>query len=496
MAEFSYNPADSISKYFEKASGSIGNVFAHLVEAKRKDNELAEKTYINLEALKKDVNIWGQKAITEEVNNLRKDASGKMFKDGKINHEYLGELTSKVSEIKDKKNFFNLAPELYKAGTENLIANKDNLDSFAAAQRDLTNIMLSGQITNAADLQKRMDKVVEDHTNFNTLGQKAFLSSNPYGTSKYSKTYVDKDGNESVNVEEVKAPKLWAYNKDKNDVLPPEFVPMVNPATGKEEQVPYGKYAAAAIEAASPGYFDRVRAKANYGMNITNEQIAENVVRSIQVDKASVETKDKYQMQSEKAKATTDILEAENKPKEIEQKNRLVESQIAENNAQRLKALSDTGSGSKGVPSLNITPRQIPLVGRDGKRVVGKFQTVYDMTLPKPIAMDFPTIKANNGKGASIGPMKIVSVTKAPNGSFVLNGYPIGKEAMNTGVPAELMPTTSNKIQNIKLSQSEYDSFMNRVIGESKENQASITGGIQNMKVNTVNANSFYGTGQ
>ena len=496
MANFSYNASDNISKFLDKAATGAGNIFANIVEAKRKDNEIAEKTYLNIEALKKDVNIWGQKKVTEAVNALKKEAGSKLFKNGKIDHEYLGELTAKVSQIKDDKNFFNTAPELMKIYQETGIKNADNMDSYAAFQKDLANELMSGSTSNAQDLQKKFDKILDNHTNYNTVGLKAFLASNPLETTKLTRTYTDKEGRESKNLEEFEAPKNWILDKESGTVRPPESIAMVNPNTGLTEQVPYNKYAVATIKAVQPDFFDKYRAKGNFGINVPDEQIAENIIRAIKTPKASVEQKDIYQMQSEKAKAKSDILEAENKPKEIELGNKLKESQIEENRNQALRALRDTGSGSKGVPALNITPRQIPLIDKNGKRVVGKTQTVYDMTLPKPIAIDFPNVKTKKGTGSSLGTMKVISVTKGVDGSYIVNAYPVDKAKYDPLNPSLDIPTTSTSIQKIKLDQAGYDSFMNRVIGESKENQQSIAAGMQSLKSNTVNANSFFGTAQ
>lgn len=496
MANFSYNASDNISKYLDKAAAGAGNIFANIVEAKKKDNEIAEKTYLNIEALKKDVNIWGQKKVTEDVNNLLKEAGSKLFKNGKIDHSYLGELTSKVSQIKDNKNFFNTVPDLMKMYQEIGIKNSDNMDSYAAFQKEMANELMSGNTTNAQDLQKKFDKILDNHTNYNTVGLKAFLASNPLETTKLTRTYTDKEGRESKNLEEFEAPKNWILDKESGTVRPPESIAMVNPNTGLTEQVPYNKYAVATIKAVQPDFFDKYRAKGNFGINVPDEQIAENIIRAIKTPKASVEQKDIYQMQSEKAKAKTDILEAENKKTEIDLKNQLTRSQIAENTNQAIKALRETGSGSKGVPSLNITPRQIPLVGKNGKRVVGKTQTVYDMTLPKPIAMDFPSVKTGKGTGSGLGTMKVISITKGSDGNYVVNAYPVDKAKYDPMNPSLDIPTTSNKIQYIKLNQSEYDSFMNRVSGESKENEASIRQGMVNLSKNTVGANSFFGTAQ
>ncbi len=495
MADFNYNAADSINRYLEKASSGIGGVFAHIVESKRKDNELAEKTYLNLENLKKDVSIWGQKKITEEINRVKEEASKKIYKNGKLNHEYIGELTNEVSKIKDLKNFYNTTPELFKLGTEALVANKDNIDSFSAAQSDLTALMLSGEATNAVDLQKKMSKVIDNHTNFNSIGLKAFLAANPLETSKYTETYVDKNGNESKELIEFEAPKYYTFNAETRTPEPPKTISMPNPTTGKMEEVPFARYAAASMKASRPDIFDKIREKGNFGIAISDEQIAENILRSVKTPKAAVETKDIYQMQSEKAKATTDVLEANAKPQEIADKHAVAMSQVRENEAQRLKALRGD-SGGTSVPGLKITPRKIPLKDKNGKVIPGKYQTAYDMTLPKPFAMDFPGVKGGKGYGSQIGPIKVVSVTKGVDGRYILNGYPVDKAKIDPSNPFADVPTTSNKLTNVILGQSEYDAFINRVQGDSKENTASIMGGLQRMSANTVDSSSFFGTGR
>lgn len=495
MADFNYNAADSINKYLEKASSGIGGVFAHIIDSKRKDNELAEKTYLNLESLKKDVSIFGQQKITEAINKVKEDASKKIYKNGKLNHEYIGELTNEVSKIKDLKNFYNTTPELFKLGTESLVANKDNLDNFTAAQSDLTALVLSGEATNAIDLQKKMSKVIDNHTNFNSIGLKSFLSTNPLEPAKYTKTYVDKDGKEREYQEEFEAPKYWTLNKETNTVEPPKTISMPNPTTGKMEDVPYARYAAASMKAARPDLFDKIREKGNFGIAITDEQIAENILRSVKTPKAAVMTKNEYQMESLKAKATTDTLEAQNKSTDIELSNELKRSAIRENRAQALKALRGD-SDPANVPNLKITPRKVPLRDKSGKVIPGKFQTAYDMPLPKPFAMDFPGIMSNKGTGGQIGPMKIISVTKGVDGRYILNGYPVDKAKVDPNNPFADVPTTSNKLTNVILGQSEYDAFINRVQGDSKENTKSIMGGLQRMAASTVDASSFYGTGQ
>jgi hypothetical protein len=61
MAGYVYNPAESIRQDFQQAGSAVGNIFAQVIQQQQRDYALAENAFSNIEALKKDLNIYGQK---------------------------------------------------------------------------------------------------------------------------------------------------------------------------------------------------------------------------------------------------------------------------------------------------------------------------------------------------------------------------------------------------------------------------------------------------
>jgi hypothetical protein len=110
--------------------------------------------------------------------------------------------------------------------------------------------------------------------------------------------------------------------------------------------------------------------------------------------------------------------------------------------------------------------------------------------------MDFPGTKDYEGGGKEIGALKVISVTKGADGKFVLNGYKVDKSKLDASNPFSEIPTSSDKLMNVKLSPSQYDAFVNRVQGFAKEDTQNVMGGLQGMRANTIGADSFFGGSQ
>ena len=78
MAEnFIYNPSQKIAGAFEQANTSLGNAFATVLARKQHDYDVADHIFQNLEALKKDVNLFGR----EEVKGMISQTMGEMSSD-------------------------------------------------------------------------------------------------------------------------------------------------------------------------------------------------------------------------------------------------------------------------------------------------------------------------------------------------------------------------------------------------------------------------------
>jgi len=474
MADYIYNPAESIKQNLGQAASGIGEIFTSLIAQQQRDNSIAEKAFLNIEALKKDVNIYGQKVITEKANNLLKDASSAIFKNGKLDYSKLGEIRQKISDISDENKKYALGADMRKEVMQLMLANKDNITNFEKALSDVTNVIVDPNIKNATDMQSAMMKAYDNNLDLDRMGTKAILAVAP-----------------------LEPKKAQIINKDKDEITY-EFTGIkgsrFDPSTGKVA-LPSAEEMAAitqSIKTRMPDYFDRYRQRVGVNADfLPDDVITQRLASQVQTPVTALRTGRAAQFAAEEANAESAKFKAKTQQQVFDTEMRLKESQIAENMAQRMKALGDMKKGATPPSSLRITPRSIPLKDRSGRVVPGKTQTVYDMTLPKPFSMDFPGTKDYEGGGKEIGALKVVSVTKGADGNFVLSGYKVDKSKLDASNPFSEIPTSSDKLMNVKLNKGQYDSFINRVQGFAKEDTQNVMGGLEGMKKNIVDLDSF-----
>jgi hypothetical protein len=75
-----YDPSQNIKQGFQQAQAGVGDIFTHIIAQKQRDYNLAENTFQNIEALKKNLNIFGQKNITNKANDLLSKTSSAIQK--------------------------------------------------------------------------------------------------------------------------------------------------------------------------------------------------------------------------------------------------------------------------------------------------------------------------------------------------------------------------------------------------------------------------------
>ncbi len=193
MADFIYNPAESIRQGFQQAQSGLGSIFAQVIAQQQRDYNLAESAFQNIEALKKDVNIFGMKNITNKSNQLLDAASSAIKKDGSIDYEKIGQIRQSISEIKDLKTGYDLGAKELERRLQLGIANKDNMDSFENYYKQLMGVMADENLVkNPQDLMTKFSEVYDNNLSAAKMYQKSFLSANPY--KKFQKD-IDVDGN-------------------------------------------------------------------------------------------------------------------------------------------------------------------------------------------------------------------------------------------------------------------------------------------------------------
>lgn len=166
MAElYSYNPEENIHRAFKDISGSIQNVFTHIIEQKKNDYNLVANMAANIEGLKEKVNMYGRKDITDKANNLTQQLAGAIKADGTLDHSKLMMATQAVSTIRQEKQAWEDKAELAKTALSNIIAQKDFIPNVQKAVNDVNKITMDPNILNAQDAQKHYANAIENNLN-------------------------------------------------------------------------------------------------------------------------------------------------------------------------------------------------------------------------------------------------------------------------------------------------------------------------------------------
>lgn len=161
MAEnFIYNPSQKIAGAFDQANTSLGNAFATVLARKQHDYDVADHIFQNLEALKKDVNLFGREEVKGMISQTMGEMASNISESGNLDYAKLGLVRNKISEIKDRKEYWETFADLREEKFKQLIADKDYLKSFASSVKSIDSLAFDKTIRTAKDLATRMDEQV------------------------------------------------------------------------------------------------------------------------------------------------------------------------------------------------------------------------------------------------------------------------------------------------------------------------------------------------
>jgi len=388
MADYIYNPAESIKQGFQQTQAGIGNIFAQIIQQQQRDYTMAESAFQNIEALKKDVNIFGQKNIASKSNELLKQAGSAILKDGKLDYSKLGEIRQGISEIKDLKAGYDVGAKEYERMLQLGIANKDNLVSFEKFYKDLSAKMSDENlIKNPQDLQRAMADTYSNNLDDNKMFIKSFSSANPM--EKTVKDIVDPKTGALMRVEGM-IPKGWSVGADGKVVPKPPITTVVN---GQTVTMDYADQELARLQAADPDLLATLRKKSGVaGTNMSDKDIVK-----FYIDNKVVAPVSATQVKSASA------IEAEglqvNKLKfDVENQGRVLNSQLATQEASRASSAA----------SANYYNKQADMIGggASGSPVAMYSRELYDPTSKQnvkysafPLNEETPAaIKLANGK--------------------------------------------------------------------------------------------------
>jgi hypothetical protein len=386
---YTYDPSQNIQQGFQQAASGVGNIFTQVIAQQQRDYNLAENAFQNIEALKKNLNIFGQKSITSKANELLGKTSSAIMKNGKLDYSALGDIRQQVSEIGDLKQGYDVGAKEYERMLQLGVANKDNLLSFEKFYKDLSAKMGDENLVkNPQDLQKALaDTYTNNLDSFKMFG-KSYLSSNPY--QKTARDIVDPKTGALMRVQ-AELPAGWSFGAQGNIIPPAPKTMIVN---GQQVTMDYADQELARLQATSPEQLVLMRKQAGFeGQNFSDKEIVKASIDKIPMTVQSTQVKAKEEIDAQRLQVKKLAFDVENQDElfasEMKSKrlrDRLTQAQINELNS---KAGARVMSGGEG----NVFNASFP-AAKKGEKMVGDIKA-RATDLGGLIPMVVPTSQGN-----------------------------------------------------------------------------------------------------
>jgi hypothetical protein len=458
MADYIYNPAESIKQGFQQTQAGIGNIFAQVIAQQQRDYNLAESAFQNIEALKKDVNIFGQKNITSKSNALLGEASSAIRKDGSIDYEKIGKIRQSISDIKDLKTGYDLGAKELERRLQLGIANKDNMESFENYYKQLMGVMADENLVrNPQDMMTKFSEVYDNNLSASRMYQKSFLSANPY--TPFSKD-ITVNGNLVRVAGEIPANMMIDAN---GKVVPkPPVTIMVN---GQPVYKDYVDLEVDRLKASDPDSLVRMKRQAGVaGQYLSDYDLVKSYIDKVPNKFTETQVKSKAQIDTETNQSIITGVGAKYAEKEkIAEIGRIKSATYGQTLQNKIAAatLSSLQEENKSAGSSNeiyfASPRSMVMpLGKNAADVLGKSQKIfYDATkgLLMVSALKDKDTEFNIGENQTVVGGKLVSnaITYRKLDSFkksVMASALAGIEAKQKPIVKKQIETLFNKAKN------------------------------------------------
>lgn len=382
MADYIYNPAESIKQGFQQTQAGIGNIFAQVLQQQHRDYTMAESAFQNIEALKKDVNIFGQKAITSKSNELLKQAGAAILKDGKLDYSKLGEIRQGISDIKDLKAGYDVGAKEYERMLQLGIANKDNLVSFEKFYKDLSAKMGDENLVkNPQDLQRAMADTYSNNLDSFKMYGKSFLGANPY--QKVAQDVKDPKTGALMRVQ-AELPTGWTIDAAGNKIPPAPKTVVVN---GQTITMDYVDQELARLKSTNPDMLDLMKKQAGFaGQTMSEKDLVKSFIDRIPTTTQATQVKSEDEIRAQKAQATKlesdarfanqinsaqlEGLNLQNKGRKLQNTGQDLENQTKQLTLDSMKTEATNQENPNEIYFPSLKGLVIPQ--KDGKEVVGK----------------------------------------------------------------------------------------------------------------------------
>jgi hypothetical protein len=321
---YTYDPSQNIKQGLQQAASGVGNIFTQIIAQQQRDYNLAENAFQNIEALKKNLNIFGQKSITSKANDLLGKTSSAIMKNGKLDYSALGDIRQQVSEIGDLKQGYDVGAKEYERMLQLGVANKDNLVSFEKFYKDLSAKMGDENLVrNPQDLQKALaDSYTNNLDSFKMFG-KSYLSTNPY--EKKSVDVKDPKTGALVRLQG-ELPTGWSIDAQGNKIPPAPKTMVIN---GESVTMDYADQELARLQSTNPEMLALMKKQAGFaGQNLSDKDIVKSFVDRIPMTVTPVQLKSKEELRAQELGVAAAEFKGANMQKEFDMEMAMKRAQI------------------------------------------------------------------------------------------------------------------------------------------------------------------------
>ena len=344
---YTYDPSQNIQQGLQQAASGVGNIFTQVIAQQQRDYNLAENAFQNIEALKKNLNIFGQKSITAKANDLLGKTSSAIMKNGKLDYSALGDIRQQVSEIGDLKQGYEVGAKEYERMLQLGVANKDNLVSFEKFYKDLSSKMGDENLVkNPQDLQRALADTYTNNLDATKIYGKGFLGTNPY--NKIERDVINPKTGALMRVQG-ELPKYWDFDVTTGKIIPPPPKTMV--VNGQQVTMDYADQELARIQSTSPDQLVLMKNQlGSAGQNLSDKDIVKMYIDRVPMSAKAVQVKSQSEIRGQELEVEKLAFGVSKMEDMYNLDRQLKLSGIAENNAQRLKALSEI---QKNIPNIS-----------------------------------------------------------------------------------------------------------------------------------------------
>ena len=310
-----YDPSQNIKQGFQQAQAGVGDIFTHIIAQKQRDYNLAENTFQNIEALKKNLNIFGQKNITNKANDLLSKTSSAIQKNGKLDYSELGNLRQQISTIGDLKQGYEIGAKEYERMLQLGIANKDNLISFEKFYKELSAKMGDENlVANPQDLQQALASTYSDNLDANAMFQKSFYKQNPL---KPVSQDVRNAKGQVTGIVKGEIPSNMIIDANGKAVPAIPTITEIGP-DGQPKTLDYVDQQIKQIQQNNPDLWNIMKKQTGFGATITGDRgIMEHYLSNVQPKLSTHETKSQSQLDKEELDLNSAKFEAATAPQKL-----------------------------------------------------------------------------------------------------------------------------------------------------------------------------------